>query len=158
MSKLELRPVELRHANAFVRKFHRHHGPARGHKFALSAWRDGELKGVAIVGRPVSRVRQDGRTLEVSRLCTLSGVVIDGEGKTHADGVASFLYAAAARAAFALGYRRIGTYTLKAEQGTSLKAAGWRVIAEVSGRSWDCPSRPRIDKHPTEDKLLWEPA
>jgi hypothetical protein len=100
-----------------------------------------------VVGRPVSRERDDGWTLEVTRLCTI--------GTKNA---CSFLYGAAARATFAQGYARLGTYTLKREPGTSLLAAGWKLIAEVKGRSWNCPSRPRTDKHPTEDKLLWELA
>jgi hypothetical protein len=68
----------------------------------------------------------------------------------------SFLYGAAARAAFALGYRRIGTYILASEPGKSLVSAGWRMIGEVRGRSWSCQTRPRVDKHPTTDKTLWE--
>lgn len=68
----------------------------------------------------------------------------------------SFLYGASARAAFALGFKRIGTYILASEPGTSLSAAGWRMIGEVRGRSWSCPSRPRVDKHPTQAKLLFE--
>lgn len=145
--KLFLAPIEFEDAAEFVRAHHRHHTPPRGHKFSLAALAEGDLIGVAIVGRPVSRERQDGRTLEVTRLCTI--------GTQNA---CSFLYNAAARATFALGCSRIGTYTLKREPGTSLIAAGWRVIAEVKGRSWNCPSRPRIDKHPTEDKFLWEPG
>lgn len=99
----------------------------------------------ALVGRPVARRRDDGRTLEVTRLCT------DGSKN-----VCSFLYGAAARAAFALGYSRIGTYILKREPGTSLAAAGWKLIGETPGRSWSVPSRPRDDKHPIEPKLLFE--
>ena len=86
-------------------------------------------------------------TAEVTRLVT--------DGTKNA---CSFLYGAAARAAFALGYRRIGTYILATEPGTSLTAAGWRQIAEVKGRSWSCKSRPRIDMHPTQNKLLFETA
>jgi hypothetical protein len=83
-------------------------------------------------------------------------LVIDRHGNLHAPATCSFLYGAAARAAFALGYRRIGTYILQSEPGTSLKAAGWKLVAEVRGRSWNCPSRPRVDKHPTEPKFLFE--
>lgn len=145
--KLQLAPIEFKDAAAFVRLHHRHHTPPVGHKFSVAALQQGELVGVVIVGRPVSRMRDDGRTLEVTRLCTI--------GSKNA---CSMLYGAAARATFALGYSRIGTYILKREPGTSLAAAGWACIAEVKGRSWDCPSRPRSDKHPTEDKLLWERA
>ncbi len=84
-------------------------------------------------------------TLEVTRLCT--------DGTRNA---CSFLYGAAARAGFALGYRRIGTYILKSEPGTTLLAAGWRLIGERGGNSWSRQSRPRIDTHPTEPKMLFE--
>lgn len=142
---LNLIPVELSEANAFVEKLHRHHGNVVGHKFSLGALLEGQLIGVSIVGRPVARGRDDGWTLEVTRLCT--------DGTRNA---CSFLYGASRRAAFALGYRRLGTYILASEDGTSLKAAGWRLVGEVKGRSWSCPSRPRFDDHPLEDKQLWE--
>ncbi|WMT90133.1 XF1762 family protein [Pelagibacterium sp. H642] len=145
MGKLELSTIDLASANAFVDRLHRHHGRVVGHKFSLAALRDGEVVGIAIVGRPVARMRDDGLTLEVTRLCT------DGSRN-----VCSFLYGATARAAFALGYKRIGTYILASEGGVSLSAAGWRQIGEVKGRSWSCKSRPRIDKHPVSDKLLFE--
>lgn len=138
-------PMELADANEFVARHHRHHRAVVGHKFSLGAMRGDDLVGVAIVGRPVARRRQDGWTLEVTRLCT--------DGTKNA---CSFLYGACARAAFALGFRRIGTYILKSEAGTSLQAAGWRLIGERGGGSWSVPSRPRVDKHPTIPKLLYE--
>lgn len=145
--KLETAPIAFADAAAFVREHHRHHTPPVGHKFSIAAVDGENVVGVVIVGRPVSRRRDDGRTLEVTRLCTI--------GSRNA---CSFLYGAAARAAFALGYSRIGTYTLKSEPGTSLKAAGWKLIAETPGKSWSVPTRPRTDKHPIEPKLLWEQA
>lgn len=138
-------PISFEAAAEFVRLHHRHHTPPRGHKFSIAAMDGERLVGVVIVGRPVSRMRDDGVTLEVTRCCT--------DGHRNA---CSFLYGAAARAAFALGYRRIGTYVLRREPGTSLTAAGWKCISEVRGRSWNAPSRPRTDKHPTENKLLFE--
>lgn len=140
-----LAPITLGEANAFVEQHHRHHGRVVGHKFSLGAVKADRIVGVVIVGRPVARLRDDGLTLEVVRLCT------DG---TH--NACSFLYGAAARAAFALGYRRIGTYILASESGTSLTAASWRKIAEVRGGTWSRPSRPRVDTHPLQGKLLWE--
>jgi hypothetical protein len=144
--RLTVVKCELDEANAFVKRFHRHHGKVVGHKFSLAvADEAGEVRGVAIVGRPVARGLDDGFSLEVTRLAT--------DGCPNA---CSKLYAAARRAAIALGYRRIGTYILDTEPGTSLVAAGWRVVAEVRGRSWDCESRPRVDKHPTQGKLRYE--
>lgn len=143
--KLERCPIALDEANAFVRLHHRHHTAIQGHKFSLGAMLGDELVGVAIVGRPVSRMRDDGATLEVTRLCT--------DGTKNA---CSFLYGAAARAAFALGYRRIGTYILSTEDGASLRASGWRLLGERGGGSWSRGARPRSDKHPTQAKLLFE--
>lgn len=146
MTRLCLAPISLAEANAFVAARHRHHPPVVGHKFSLAAVKDGQVVGVVIVGRPVSRHRQDGMTLEVTRLCVAPGV----------RNACSFLYGAAARAAFALGYARIGTYTLPDEGGASLRGAGWKLIGERGGGSWNVPSRPRVDRHPTQGKLLWE--
>jgi hypothetical protein len=136
--------IELGEANAFVAEHHRHHKPVIGHIFSLGAEHEGRIVGVAIIGRPVARLRDDGLTVEVTRLCT--------DGTRNA---CSFLYGASSRAAFALGFQRIGTYILASEPGTSLTAAGWRLIGEVKGRSWSCQSRPRVDKHPLQGKLLF---
>lgn len=138
-------PINFSVAADFVRLHHRHHTPPFGHKFSIGAVDDGGLVGVVIVGRPVSRRRDDGATLEITRLCTIG-----------AKNACSFLYGAAARATFALGYKRIGTYILKREPGTSLVAAGWKLIGETPGKSWSVPSRPRDDKHPIEPKLLYQ--
>jgi len=140
---LRLIHVELTEANDFVSRLHRHHKSVVGHKFSLGADIDGQLVGVAIVGRPVARHRDDGETLEITRLCT------DG---TH--NACSFLYGACARAAFALGYERIGTYTLQDEGGASLRAAGWRLLGERSGGNW----KNRIGRRDTStpNKWLWE--
>jgi hypothetical protein len=95
--------------------------------------------------KAVARRLDDGATLEVTRCCT--------DGTRNA---ASMLYGAAQRAAFALGYQRLVTYTLTTEPGTSLRAAGWKVIGQTPGRSWSCPSRPREDKHTLHPRLRWE--
>ncbi len=116
-----------------------------GHLFSIGASLDEQIVGVVIVGRPVSRHRDDGLTAEVTRLCT--------DGTRNA---CSFLYGASAKAAFALGFKRIGTYILSSEPGTSLTGAGWRLIGERGGGSWSVPSRPRVDTHPLQKKLLFE--
>ena len=143
--KLQHVKIGLDEANAFVAQHHRHHKPVVGHLFSIGAALGDVIVGIVIVGRPVARMRDDGVTVEVTRLCT-----------TGEKNACSFLYGAAAKAAFALGYRRIGTYILASEPGTSLTATGWRQIGEVQGRSWTTPSRPRVDKHPMQNKLLFE--
>ena len=141
-------PLTLAEANAFVDQHHRHHGRTVGHILSIAcANDDGPIVGVAIVGRPVARGLQDGWTAEVTRLAT--------DGTKNA---CSFLYAAAWRACRAIGYRKLVTYILASERGDSLRAAGWKLVAEVEGRSWSCKSRPRVDKHPTQGKLRWETA
>lgn len=132
-------------AKAYVAKHHRHHRPPQGGLFAVGVESDGTVCGVAIVGRPVARMLDDGRTAEVTRLCT--------DGTRNA---CSFLYAACWRAARALGYRRIVTYILASESGGSLKASGWVEKHRTDGGSWTSPSRPRIDKHPTCPKIRFE--
>lgn len=143
--KLRAVPVDLEAANEFVLRHHRHHGRVVGHKFSIGVALGDKICGVVIIGRPVSRFRDDGQTLEVTRLCT--------DGTKNA---CSFLYGAAARAAFALGYSRIGTYIRKDEPGASLTASGWRLIGETPGKSWSVPSRPRKDKTDLIPRLLFE--
>ena len=106
---------------------------------------ESRVRGVAIVGRPVARMSDNGWTLEVNRCCT--------DGSKNA---CSMLYGAAWRAAKALGYKRLVTYTLPEEGGTSLRAAGWKLLGEAGGGSWNRSSRPRIDTAPTQGKLAWE--
>jgi hypothetical protein len=149
---LELCPVTIGDARAFVERYHRHHHAPQSGLFAVAvAYRDNDgtptLVGVAIIGRPVARGFQDGYTAEVTRCCTL--------GTFNAP---SMLYGAAWRAARSLGYRRLITYTMKREPGTSLRAAGWRVVAETRARSWskDSKARPRVDRSDPEQRRLWE--
>lgn len=144
---LEFTPITLREANTFVEQHHRHHGAARGCICCVAVSLAGVVCGVAIVSRPVARMLDDGWTAEVVRCCT--------DGTRNA---CSMLYAAAWRAVRALGYRKLVTYTLATEPGASLRAAGLRVVGEVRGRSWSCPSRPRVDTAPAQDKLRWEIA
>ena len=146
--QLTVVPITFRKACAKVKQWHRHHPPPRGHLFSLAVEDgDGEIRGVAIVGRPTARLSQDGLTAEVTRVAT--------DGCPNAG---SALYAACWRAARALGYRRLGTYTQASESGASLRGAGWRVVAQRPPHpGWDRPCRPRADSHPTHvHRTLWE--
>lgn len=134
-------PLELSEANEYVSMLHRHHSPVHRDKFRIGASQDGRLVGVVQVGRPVSRMLDDGKTLEVVRLCT------DGTKD-----VCSFLYSKAARIAKEMGYERIVTYILCTETGTSLRACGWTEDGETSGGTWDRPSRKRNTTAPTIPK------
>jgi hypothetical protein len=145
--KLTVVPCSIQDAKEYVRQFHRHLDPPTSAYFAVACARDEAVCGVAIIGRPQARALQDGFTAEVLRLAT--------DGTLNA---CSMLYAAGWRAARALGYRRLGTYTLASESGVSLRAAGWKELYRVRGRSWHTASRPRVDRHPTQDKIRWEAA
>jgi len=144
---LTLQPVTYREACAFIAEHHRHHDPPQGFKFAIGVNNGERIVGVITVGRPVSRHLDDTWTAEVTRCCT--------DGTKNAP---SMLYGAAWRAARAMGYTRMVTYTLQSEPGTSLIAAGWKVIGETHGRGWNVPSRPRVDTHPLGQKTIWEIA
>lgn len=142
---LRLIPISLKAANAFVDAHHRHHGVVTGHKFSIGCEQTGRLVGVAIAGRPVSRYLDDGVTLEVTRLCT-----------TGEKNVCSMLYAAAARAAKAMGYCKIITYTLESEDGASVRAAGWSCTGPAGGTCWTGKRRPTVQLYPAEMKLRYE--
>jgi|TARA_R100000773_G_C4203751_1_gene105296 hypothetical protein len=142
---LELVPVTLAEANHFVLEQHRHHNPVVGHKFSIGICDNNKIRGVCIVGRPVSRILDNGMVLEVNRCCT--------------DGVkngCSMLYGAAWRAAKAMGYKKLITYTLEEEGGASLRASNWKLIGEAGGGKWSRKDRPRVDTHPLQTKLKWE--
>lgn len=141
---LQIVPCTLRRARAFCTAHHRHHGAPTGGLFALGLACAGELVGVAVVGRPVARALQDGATAEVTRVCTLG-----------APNACSKLLGACRRVARDLGYRRLVTYTLSEEPGTSLRAAGWIQTASVPGRSWDRRARRRRTTT-LGDKRRWE--
>ena len=148
-------PLDLKTANDYVARRHRHHGPTNGHKFSFGVKKNGELVGVCICGKPIARKLDDGKTLEVRRVCT--------DGTRNA---CSMCYGAAARIATEMGYSRIITYILQSEPGTSLKASGWTCAGKAGGSSWNTPSRPREVlrknlfgsemKYPIESKMRWE--
>jgi len=143
--ELALIPVSLRPACQYIAEKHRHHKPPTGAKFALGVGSGGHLAGVATVGRPVSRHLDDRATLEVTRVAT--------DGTPNA---CSMLLGAAIRAARAIGYRRVYSYTLATEPGSSLRAAGFRLDnPRTGGGSWSRPKRARIDSHPVEAKQRW---
>jgi hypothetical protein len=139
---IQLVPVTLREANSFVAAVHRHHKPVRGCKAVVGIEdREGVLRGVGILGRPVGRL-VDRRRAEVTRVAT--------------DGVkngCSMLYGACARAAAALGYWSVQTFVLASESGRSLEAAGWTYDGMTDGGSWNRPSRGgRREDQPQERK------
>lgn len=152
--RMKVVPLDKKTVDAFIELYHRHHKPVTGDKFRIGCVYGDTLVGVANVGRPVSRLLDDGETLEVTRLCT------DG---TH--NACSFLYSSCARIAKDMGYKKIITYILESETGASLKASGWEKDGITDGRTWDTPARRRttevVDlfgethKYPTENKQRW---
>lgn len=146
--KLELVPTTLREARDFVTEFHRHNIAPQGHKFSIGLSYAGELIGVCIVGRPVSRHADDGKTAEILRVC-----VKDGYKNAN-----SKLYGAAVRACKAMGYTKVLTYTLPTESGSSLRAVGFindGLTQDMAG--WDRPNRSRkpLEKYPVGVKIRW---
>lgn len=146
-TRLHVVPLELAEANLLVDQWHRHHEPAQGHRWSLGVIDTaGTLHGAAIVGRPVARLAGSPRdVLEVIRLVT--------DGTANA---CSILYAAAARAGLAMGYRRIQTYILEEETGTTLRAAGWTCEGAAGGGQWKhTDGRPRRTDQPNGPKSRW---
>jgi len=143
---LSVRPISLNAARAWIASCHRHlRRPVTGWLFGVEVLRDGERIGVACAARPAARLLQDGVTCEVSRVAVL-------EGERNA---CSFAYGALRRAAVALGYRRIVTYTLADEPGVSLRAAGFVCDGPAGGGEADRPSRPRAPVEQSGPKVRW---
>lgn len=148
VEELELVPITLRKAQEFVSEYHRHNVAPQGHKFSIGLSYGGDLIGVCIVGRPVARHADDGFTAEILRVCVK-------EGYKNAN---SKLYGAAVRACKAMGYKRVLTYTLPSESGSSLRAVGFiadGVTQNMAG--WDRPKRQRktLEKYPVGVKIRW---
>lgn len=151
---MKIVPVSQKQAKEFIHRLHRHCMPPLTAVFSIGLEDDGKLIGVAMVGLPKARMSCDGATLEVNRTCT--------DGTPNAN---SMLYGACARAAKALGWSRLLTYTLPSETGASLKAAGWICLGEIdAGGSWQ-EKRGRTAcqfdlfgerKIPVGPKLKWE--
>ena len=123
---LRLVPITLAEAKRFIAEHHRHNEPPVGHRVSVGLADDaGTLIGVGVLGRPMARMSDDGRTAEVVRVAT--------DGSRNA---CSMLYGALTRAAWALGYDRLITYTLPDEGGASLRASGWTHDGAAGGGDW----------------------
>ncbi len=144
--KFEAVPITFKQASNFVNKYHRHHVAPQGYKFGVAVTDGDIIVGVAIAGRPVSRIRDDQKTIEVRRLCVKHGY----------KNVCSILYSKVNRIAKEMGYEKVITYTLEQEIGTSLIATGFECIGINKGGSWSSKRRPRKDKAPTEPKKIWQ--
>ena len=143
---MKLKPINIKTANDYIDHYHRHHKRVQGHRFSISVVDDNDkIIGVATIGRPVNRNFNDLEVLEVTRLCT--------DGSKNA---CSFLYSAGARIGKAMGYKKIQTYILESELGTSLKASGWNLESITQGRQWKhTDGKPRRIDQPSENKQLW---
>lgn len=126
--RLAIRPLTLKQANELVARLHRHHKPARGHRFSIACvdLETGIIHGAAIVGRPVARGCSPYEVAEVTRLVT--------DGTINA---CSKLYSACARICKEMGFLKIQTYILYSESGVTLRAAGWTHEADTRGGDWN---------------------
>ena len=143
--KMRAVPITLKKANIFVKKYHRHNLPVTGARFAIAALKDGRIAGVGIAGRPVARLLDDGKTLEILRVCT--------DGTKNAN---SFLYSRIRRIAQLMGYKKVITYTLRSESGASLRALDAKIEAITKPGSWNRKNRPRTQKEIyLQEKFRW---
>lgn len=143
---LALAPITQREAFAWVRAVHSHLPTPPPGALTCVQVLDGERRCcVAVLGRPSARKLQDGLTAEITRVAS--------DRTPHA---ASKAIAALTRAAVALGYTRVVSYTLADEAGTSYRAAGWTPVAESGGGEWSRPSRARGAAVQAGPKTRWE--
>ena len=141
--KLTIVPMTFREARQFVREHHRHNPNVTGCKFAIGCQDESGLVGVAICGRPVGRRLDNGRTLEINRVCT--------NGAANA---CSMLYGACCRIAKHMGYERVITYTLESETGASLRASNFVCEGLAGGLEWT-GKRGTGKNGPNEMKRRW---
>lgn len=145
---MKIIPINLKTANEFVKKYHRHNKQVVGCRFAIGFEKDNQLVGVAICGRPVSRHLDNGKTLEVYRVCT--------NGLKNAT---SFLYSRCKRIGQLMGYEKIITYTLQAESGSSLRAIGAKIVKDVNHtKQWNDSKKVKrsIQSVTVQPKLRWD--
>jgi hypothetical protein len=148
---LEFQDVKFGDAADFVDQHHRHSDAPVGWKFGASVSNGNDVVGVVMAGRPISAALQKQGCLEINRVCTN-----DSLPKGLRWNACSMLYGHASRKAFRHGYKRVVTYTLESEDGTSLRAAGFVPVARSRGGSWNRKNRPRVDKSSLEPKIRWE--
>lgn len=140
-------PLTLETANLFIESHHRHNKPVVGGKYSLGLMKDGQLIGVAVAGRPIARLMDNGKNLEILRVCVLEGY----------PGACSKLYGRMKAIGQLFGYEKIFTYTLPSESGSSLKAIGAVVVATVQPQEWNRAGRHRESQRIfKQEKLRWE--
>lgn len=147
--RVDVVPLTLPRANECVTAWHRHHSALPGGFawFCVGAVVNGALVGAAIAGRPTNRNNDDGQTVEVLRIAS-----------NGAMNVCSALLGACARAARAIGARRVITYTLDDETGASLRGAGWQREADGITSWWTHAGArtPAVDRdHMRKQKVRW---
>ncbi|RZV40176.1 MAG: hypothetical protein EVJ48_01415 [Candidatus Acidulodesulfobacterium acidiphilum] len=142
---MNFQPISLKLANEFVLANHRHNKPVAGHKFSIGLFDDERLIGVAICGRPVARMADDGLTLEILRVCT--------DGTRNAN---SMLYGRVKKIAQVMGYKKVLTYTLAEESGSSLRAVGAQKDGLVKPQEWSREKRKRETQNIyKKEKIRW---
>ena len=145
---LKIVPTTLKQANGLVSQIHRHHKPVVGHRFSLACYDDDRLCGVVICGRPVARMIDHTKVLEISRCAT--------DGTKNA---ISKLYSSVCRAAAAMGFEKVQTYTLPEEGGSSMKACGFTFVGEAGGGDWNHGEKSHKNRRtdqPMGVKWKWE--
>lgn len=143
--RLRLRPYPVKLALPFCKLVHRRQPKRQPGMWSVAVLEYGELRGVAIVGRPTARMLDDGFRLEVLRVAVQEGV-------KHA---CSMLYGSCSRTARGMGCTDLLTYLHADESGVSLKAAGWVFMGMTKGGEHDRPSRPRAAVVDAEPKQRW---
>lgn len=137
-------PCTVKEARRRVKEWHRHLPDIQGGLFAAKCVIAGDVVAVAIAGNP-ARAWQHEAKLVISRVAS------NGE-PTDA---CSMLYGALCRAAKALGYAEVWTYTLAEEDGASVKAANFEYMGVGKGGNHGRVLRPRNPAKRAEPKHRW---
>ena len=140
-------PLTLKEANAFVIEHHRHSKQCRGHRFSLGAVYKDELVGAAIIGRAINRYLDNRFTAEILRNSVL---------EKAPKGTFIFLYSRAMKVWQSQGGKKILTYTLETEPGSSLKAVNFNAAAKTGFFKGGWQNRSNRREYTPIRKIRWE--
>lgn len=133
---MRIAPYPVKHAKRWIKEVHRRLPDLTGAMFTIGLWVDGEMRGLAVVGRPNARMLDVAAGSPILDLQVLRVAVLEGTPNA-----CSALYGACSRAARAMGADGLFTYIHDDEPGTSLRAAGWLADHITGGGEWSRPSR-----------------
>lgn len=146
-----LGPYPVKYAREWIETVHRRIPALVGGMWCVGLWVGDEMRGLAVVGRPTSRMQDSPAKTRLAVLYVLRVAVVEGTRNG-----CSALYGACSRAARDMGCDGLNTYIHDDETGVSLRAAGWvQDDEQTSGGEWSREGRQRALALDAKPKRRW---